>query len=510
MKITYTCFFLFLFLPACERTNKAEEFGLAIIPKPLNLTPSGGTFLLNGQTQIFVDFSLLDIANDFGKSVKLNLPISHPEDVNIEHQSKKQNSIYIYLSDSTQFIGESYSLRIEENQILLSAKTRQGIFWGLQSLKQIIPHDRNENTPILLPTVAIYDKPLFPWRGAMLDVARHFFSVQEVKRYIDLISAYKINRLHLHLSDDQGWRIEIKSWPKLTSTGAKTQVGGGPGGFFSQAEYKEIVQYAQEKFITIIPEIDMPGHVHAALVSYDELSCAQYDNKEAYTGLEVGFSYLCPDKPVVYQFIQDVIREIATITPGPYIHIGGDEVEHLDVNEYIKFINYIRTTVKATGKTMVGWEDISPANIDEHDIVQHWRSVQHIQAAAEKKAKIILSPASRTYLDMKYNAASRIGYDWAGLINVRDAYDWDPITHIKNLAQMHILGVEAPLWTETAETMDDLEYLAFPRILALAEVAWTPASNRTWENFRRRLAEHGPAMREANIDYYPSKLIPWK
>src|SRR5690606_7953007 len=236
---------------------------------------------------------------------------------------------------------EGYALEVTADRLVLEASTQAGIYRGLQTVIQLLPSAivADQETPVdwLIPAVAIKDYPLYEYRGAMLDVSRHFFSVAEVKKYIDYMAAYKMNNLHLHLTDDQGWRIEIKSWPELTGIGASTQVGGGQGGFYTQEQYKDIVQYAADNYITIVPEIDMPGHTNAALSAYAELNC---DGKatEPYTGTEVGFSTLCIDKDITYKFINDVIGELAAMTPGEYIHIGGDESHSTEPEDFIFFM----------------------------------------------------------------------------------------------------------------------------------------------------------------------------
>src|SRR6185295_11809634 len=205
-----------------------------------------------------------------------------------------------------------------------------------------------------------------------LDVARHFFTADEIYQYIDLLALYKLNRLHLHLADDQGWRIEIKSRPNLTARGSLTAVGGGPGGFYTQAQYADIVAYAAERLITIVPEIDMPGHTNAALASYAELNCDGV-LRQPYTGIDVGFSSLCVDKPATYAFIDDVVREIAAITPGAYFHVGGDEVKTLKPEQYVRFIERMQEILQAHGKQMIGWDEVAPARLLPTTLVQHWR-----------------------------------------------------------------------------------------------------------------------------------------
>jgi hexosaminidase len=358
-----------------------------------------------------------------------------------------------------------------------------------------------------VPVGIIIDQPRFAWRGAMLDVARHFFTVHEVKQYIDLLALYKLNILHLHLSDDQGWRIAINSWLRLTSIGASTQVGGGPGGFYTQQDYAEIVRYAQDPYITVIPEIDMPGHTNAALAAYPGLSCGKRP-PALYTGIEVGFSALCVDNDSTYKFVDGVVRELVAITPGPYIHIGGDEVEALSHEEYARFIERVQEIVTRYGKRMVGWEEITKARLLPTTIAQQWKSDSAI-AALKYGAKLIVSPASRAYLDMKYTPRTELGLKWAGYVEVKDAYEWEPATFLKGVTERDIVGVEAPLWTETVRNITAAQYMALPRLPALAEVGWTPAANKNWESFRLRLAAHAPRWHFLGVNYYRSPLVPW-
>jgi hexosaminidase len=360
---------------------------------------------------------------------------------------------------------------------------------------------------VSLPAVSIRDTPRFIWRGAMLDVARHFFGVEDVKRYIDLISHYKMNRLHLHLSDDQGWRIEIKSWPRLTEFGGRTQVGGSRGGCYTQEQYKEIVEYARSRYITIVPEIDTPGHTNAALASYAELNSSE-EAPALYTGTEVGFSTLWINSEITYRFLDDVIRELAALTPTPYIHIGGDEARSTPEADYKKFIKRFQEIVVAHGKTTVGWNEIGEAELLPGTIAQQWVGAGY-ENAKRQGARIILSPANKTYLDMKYDASTPIGLDWAALISVKDAYDWDPGSYMDGLEEADILGLEAPLWTETVVTMKDIEYLSFPRVIGVAELAWS-SKGQNWEEYRQRLAAHGKRMEAMGINFYKSPDVDWE
>jgi hexosaminidase len=410
---------------------------------------------------------------------------------------------------------EGYELSITPEQVTIAAGQPAGLFYGVQTLRQLLPAFvefrgvRPDNArPVSAPAMRIADRPRFAWRGAMLDVARHFFTVDEVKRYIDLMAMYKLNRLHLHLSDDQGWRIDITSWPNLTRVGGSTEVGGGPGGFYTQAQYTEIVEHATSRFITIVPEIDMPGHTNAAQASYAELTC---DGKaaEPFTGTKVGFSALCVDSDVTYRFIDDVVREIAALTPGPYFHIGGDEVQQLTPPQYKAFIERVQAIVHSHGKQVVGWDEIAVADLLPTTLVQHWRPKESPAAAAARGAKVILSTASRLYIDMKYDAQTPIGLAWAGHIEARDAYDWDPATLHPGVSESSLIGIEAAVWAETVTNIRELEYLAFPRLAEIAEVAWSPASRRAWEDFGKRLGAQAPRWTALGINFYRSPQVDW-
>lgn len=341
----------------------------------------------------------------------------------------------------------------------------------------------------------------------MLDVARHFFGVDDVKRYIDLMAYYKLNRFHMHLSDDQGWRLMIDSWPDLATYGGSTAVGDGPGGYYTQAEYADIVAYAQSRYIVVVPEIDMPGHTNAALTSYAELNC-DGQAPPLYTGTEVGFSSLCIDKEITFAFVGDVIREITALTPGPYVHIGGDEAHSTSAEDYLRFIERVQRIVQENGKQMVGWGEIARSELLPTSVVQHWHG-DFAQMAVQQGAKVIMSPASKAYLDMKYDVSTPLGLNWAGYISVQDAYTWDPATQVDGVSEGDVLGVEAPLWSETLETMADVEYMTFPRLPGYAEIGWSPASGRSWDEYRLRLAAHGPRLAALGVNFYRSPSVPW-
>jgi hexosaminidase len=408
---------------------------------------------------------------------------------------------------------EGYELTITPEMTKLVANQPAGLFYGVQTIRQLLPPaiDSSTNQPgaWAMGTGTITDTPRFAWRGAMLDVARHFFSVRDVTRYIDLLAYYKINRLHLHLSDDQGWRIQINSWPNLALYGGSLEVGGTPGGYYSQDDYAYIVDYAKSRYITIIPEIEMPGHITAALASYPELTCDGIA-PELFTGTNVGFSSICVDKDVTATFLGDVIGELAALTPGPYIHIGGDEAQATDQAGYISFIELVQSIVEANGKQVVGWEEIAQARLLPDSIVQHWNLDAGMAAqAVSQGVRVIMSPADKAYLDMKYQATTTLGNDWAGYITLETGYSWDPAALIDGITEKNILGVEAPLWSETVTNMDDLEYMAFPRVLGYAEIGWTRQAGRDWNEYKTRLAAQGPRLEALGVHFYPSPEVTW-
>ncbi|MDQ4044317.1 MAG: beta-N-acetylhexosaminidase [Chloroflexota bacterium] len=492
----------------------------SVIPAPasLQLTPAD-SFTVDSLTVIHVEAGNAEVERIGRYLVELIGPtIEAAPRVLPATGTPPPGSIHLATGAGSTPLGEEgYELTITSERVTIQAPRPAGLFYGVQTLRQLLPFHVEYTAafprPMRVPAGRIVDQPRFAWRGSMLDVSRHFLPVEDVKRYIDLMALYKLNRLHLHLSDDQGWRVEIRSWPNLALHGGSTEVGGGPGGFYTQAQYTDLVRYAQERFITVVPEFDMPGHTNAALASYPELNCDGVA-PPLYTGTEVGFSALCVESEATYRFVDDLVREIAALTPGPYFHIGGDEVEKLTNEQYRHFIERVQEIVRSHGKQMVGWTEIAPANLLPTTIIQHWQpggewSTPVVEAVA-RGAKVILSPAGRVYLDMKYDTTTVIGLNWAAYIEVRDAYDWEPAGLIEGIPESAILGLEAPLWSETLGTIHDFEYMAFPRLAAVAELAWSPADRREWEDFRVRLAAQAARWTALGVNFYRSPQVPWQ
>lgn len=422
-------------------------------------------------------------------------------------------SIILRLAPDRAALGEEgYELKVSSDSVSLVANRPAGLFRGIQTIRQLLPADIESEMGRArydwsIPALTIADQPRFAYRGAMLDVSRHFFTLKEVEQYLDILALYKLNVLHLHLSDDQGFRIQIDSRPKLTAMGSLTQVGGGPGGFYTKQDYADILRYAEARYILIVPEIDMPSHINAGLIGYPELSCGQRP-PALYSGTEVGWSSLCVDKEETYAFVDDVIRELSAMTPGPYFHIGGDEVKTLTPEQYVKFVERVQTIVNKYGKTMIGWEEIAKARLNPTTLTHQWKS-DSAAAAVAMGSKLILSPAQKVYLDMQYTPATELGLHWAAYVEVRDSYDWDPATYMKGVTEKDIFGVEAPMWSETVRNITAVEYLAIPRLPAVAELAWTPQASRSWESFRTRIVTHVPRWNYLGINFNRSPQLPW-
>lgn len=499
----------FSMLFSCSPKEPTNLTKTSFIPQPVSVEATGDAYNLSVGTTIYFEENV-DGLEQVAQILSDELKRATNIDFKIESTNQTPRSgIFFSVTTEDNDLGmEGYFLNIGKKLVVIKAKSAAGCFYAAQTFLQTLPVKAPAGEKLTIPTGIVRDFPEYGYRGAMLDVSRHFFGVEDVKRFIDFLATYKMNVLHLHLSDDQGWRIEIKSWPKLTEIGGSTEVGGGEGGFYTQEQYAEIVKYAQERHITIVPEIDMPGHTNAALASYAELNC---DGKatELYTGTKVGFSTLCTDKEITYQFVDDVVREIAALTPGPWFHIGGDESHVTEHDDYVYFINRAQEIVTKHGKKVIGWDEIANATPVEDATVQFWADVKNTTMGIEKGAKVIMSPAARAYMDMKYDSTTHLGLHWAGYIEVDHGYNWNPATLNENITRESILGVEAPLWTETITNMDELEFMVFPRLPGYAEIGWTSAELKNWDDYKLRLADHGLRFDDMGIDFYRSERVPW-
>lgn len=407
---------------------------------------------------------------------------------------------------------DTHEIVVADGEVRVRSGSAEAAFHARQTLLQLAGGE--------LPAVRIVDRPRFAHRGFMLDLARHFFGPADIRRVIDHVAAYKLNVLHLHLTDDQGWRLASESHPALTERGAVSAVGGAPGGFLTQDEYAGIVAYAAERHITVVPEIDCPSHVHAALCAYPELSVeggGPPDGEKPpvpYTGTEVGHSSFDARNEGVYALLEDVLTELAALTPGEFLHLGGDEAHSTHPDDYALFAGRAQELVARLGKRVLAWQELANAPLAEGTAIQFWDTNSEkgpalLRAAVAAGAKIVMAPGDRTYLDMKPDPDARMGLTWAGLVDARDAYDWDPAALVEGVGEEDLLGVEACLWTETVETLAEIEEMLFPRLAAVAEVAWTPQARRAWDGFAARVGAHRRRWDADGVAYYPSRQLGW-
>ncbi|WP_456285941.1 family 20 glycosylhydrolase [Microbacterium sp. JZ70] len=408
---------------------------------------------------------------------------------------------------------EGYALRVDADGIAVRSSDAAGAAYAAATLAQLVECD--DTGSWVIRAVEIEDAPRFPYRGAMLDVARHFHPVPTVAWFIDRLAELKLNHLHLHLTDDQGWRIALRSRPDLVARGSATATGGDAGGFYTQDDWQAILAHAAARHVTVVPEIDLPGHTHAVGLAHPELMAPPVvsdDVRETtrrlggslpepgvpYTGLAVGFSSLRPLDAEVDAFLVDVLGELCAITPGPFVHIGGDEALGTAPEDYAALTARAARIVADAGKTPIAWHEAASAPLPDDAIGQYWGFLVPTDGHDAKahafadRGGLILSPADAVYLDMKYDERTPIGLTWAnGPTSIERSYRWEPDDVVPGLPARAIRGVEAPLWTETVRDRQDIERLVFPRIASAAEIAWSTARDpeRTWPAYRARLAE---------------------
>ncbi|MEO6988418.1 MAG: beta-N-acetylhexosaminidase [Aquihabitans sp.] len=486
-----------------------------VIPEPTSVTRGQGQFLLRPETTVVMDAgaeadgAVAVLQRTVGESLDLELAVQRDD---VPPDPAVPTITFTSVGADVDLGREGYELTISDEDIRILARGRAGFGWAVQTIRQLLPAETfgptGQDGTYALPVGTVRDVPRYAWRGAMLDVTRHFYGVDDVKAFIDEIATYKLNRLHLHLSDDQGWRIEILSHPELAVIGGRTQVGGGEGGFFTQDQYRELVAYAAELGIVVVPEIDLPGHTNAALNADPQLNCDGIA-PDPYTGTQVGFSSLCIDLDYTYEWLDDVIGELAELTPGDWIHIGGDESHSTAHADYVHFVEKATAIVADHGKIPMGWEEIGQADLELPAVIQHWSNADTARAGSAQGADVVLSPAPVLYFDMKYRADGPVGNKWAGYTDTRDVYDWDPAAALSGVDGYQVIGLEAPLWTELVTTLDEVQLMTLPRIPAMAEVAWNPGEGRTWDEFAARLATHAPRWDALEWTWTRDTGIPW-
>ncbi|MGL3149511.1 beta-N-acetylhexosaminidase [Microbacterium sp. A82] len=472
---------------------------LPVVPLPASLVESPGSLTLTPRTRIVANDETDAAASILAKSIAERTGLTLPV---VAEPAAAGDLVLRHTKDT----GEGYALRIDD-AVELSGSAA-GLFYGIQTIRQLLTGADDVWT---LPRVAIDDAPRFGYRGVMLDVVRTFFDVDTVKAFIDRAASLKFNRLHLHLTDDQGWRLHIESRPLLTERAASTASLGRPGGFYTHDDFREIVRYAAEQHVMVIPEIDLPGHTHAIGLAYPELveDPVMTDNLRAqarelgqplpvagepYRGWGVGHSSVKIHDEATWTFLSDVLTEVVALTPGPYLHVGGDEAHGTPQTDFDAFVERVTALTTRLGKTPVAWHEAGSAQVAEGTIGQYWGSTtpagtnaDDVRRFAERDGAVIMSPSDTAYLDQKYDADFPLGLDWAALIDLETAYSWEPASIVAGLPETAIIGVEAPLWSETLTSLADIDQLFFPRAAAIAEVAWSSADSRDWASFRSRI-----------------------
>ncbi len=524
---------------------KAQNHTIELIPKPVEMKQMTGSFTLTNT-------SLVSYNNPIAKKVAdmLAEKLNAPTGFSLKTAEGNSGSIQLILTKKeNKTIGkEGYTLNASSSGILITANEPAGLFYGMQTLLQLLPKEIESaeavNRNWSVPAVQITDYPRFAWRGIMLDVSRHFFTKKEVEEYIDQIARFKYNRFHWHLTDDNGWRIEIKSYPKLTSVGAWRVPRSGhfgdrlapkpgepatDGGFYTQDDIREVVKYAQDRFITIVPEIDVPGHSMAAIAAYPELSCTQDTSIKVNPGSKFAEWYpngtfqmfidntLNPANENVYKFLDKVFTEVAALFPGEYIHVGGDECYkgYWEKNAQCKalmkklntryvedlqgyFINRVEKIVESKGKKLIGWDEILDGGISPDASVMSWRGMQGGIEAAKMKHYVVMSPTTYTYIDYCQGDPTVDPPIYANL-RTEKVYSFEPVP--EDVDPKYILGGQANLWTEQVPTLRYAEYMTYPRAWALSEVLWSPKNSRNWPDFAQRMEDFFPRADVAGVNY---------
>ncbi len=539
MKKYLTCIFLFSFVTLFGQGNQ-----ISIIPEPVELSQVSGMFRLSGSVTIGYD-----TPENMKTAELLAATINRATGFGIKSRPGSGTiQLKINKTANEKLGNEGYTLTVSPGSILITASRPAGIFYGIQSLIQLFPKEIGSTSAVksswTIPCIKITDYPRFRWRGLLLDVSRHFFTKEEVMKYIDQMSQFKYNILHLHLTDDNGWRIEIKSLPKLTQVGAWRVPRGGhfgereapkpgeaatDGGFYTSADVKEMVQYAADRFVTIIPEIEMPGHSMAAISSYPELSCSKDPSTRVNPGSPFSEWYgngtfkmlidntLNPSDEKVYEYIDKVFTEVAAMFPAPYIHVGGDEcykgfwladegckalmkklkIRHAeDLQGY--FMNRVEQILKLKGKRLIGWDEILEGGLSPDATVMSWRNVKSGVEASALGHDVVMSPVEFAYLDYQQGEQTIEPLLYEGL-RLKKCYSFNPVPN--GADAKYILGGQGNLWTEQVPVFHHVEYMTWPRGWALAEDFWTPDEKKDWSDFIRRVESQFARNEIAGVNY---------
>ena len=512
------------------------EIHVAIIPRPAEMNFHKGSFQLNPRTTIVGDFDDPELVKVMDYLAGI---IEGSANVSLKKVKDSQRNSISFTCDQEIIHPEAYRLNVTKKGIHVRFGNPRGAFYAVQTIRQLLPpkieaHGNMSVKDLKVPFVSIYDEPGFIYRGMHLDVARHFFPVEFVKRYLDLLAMYKMNTFHWHLTEDQGWRIEIRKYPKLTEVGAwrkETLIGHYSeqphqfdgvryGGYYTRDEVREIVQYASDRFITVIPEIEMPGHSMAALASYPWLGCFPERNYEVATKWGVFEDVFCP-KEETFEFLENVLLEVMELFPSEYIHIGGDECPKTtwkqcshcqslirekglkDENELQSyFISRMEKFLNQHGRQIIGWDEILEGGLAPNATVMSWRGEEGGIEAAEMGHNAIMTPVSHCYFDYYQSREPGEPLAIGGFLPVRKVYDYEPVPEqLESRYHHHILGAQGNVWTEYMKTSSHVEYMVLPRLPALSEVVWTPRELKDFADFLERMKHHRTRYDIMNMNY---------
>jgi hexosaminidase len=505
----------------------AEQSEPSIIPRPVSLQRNTGVFHLTDQTPIVVDTASRPTGEYLAALLKPATGFQFPV-VDDSNTSATTGEISLRIVPSQEFADEGYHLDISTDAVHLTAKTPAGLFYGVQTLRQLLPPEiestsKTDAIEWTVPALSIDDSPGYKWRGLHLDCGRHFRDVAYIKRFLDLMALHKLNTFHWHLTEDQGWRIEIKKYPKLTEIGAWRDDGHGGkyGGFYTQDQIRDVVAYAAARHITIVPEIEMPGHSVAALAAYPELSCTGGPFKVE-TKWGVFNDVYCPGKEHTFEFLEDVLTEVMELFPGTFIHIGGDECpkdrwqacpdcqarikaeglkdEH-ELQSY--FIKRIDTFVTSKGRRIIGWDEILEGGLAPGAAVMSWHESEGGMAAARAGHDTVMTPMSHCYFDHYQSHAPGQPKAIGGYLPIETVYGFEPSPpELSPADAVHVLGGQGNLWSEYFENDAQVDYMTYPRAAALAEALWTPTPRRGWEDFSQRLKTHLRRLDVIGVKYF--------
>ncbi len=523
-------FLVTIIIMGCTISEPPIGGDIQVIPKPAELTTHSGAFKLSPDMAIVIDENDEELTR-LGQNLAALINSATWYDIPVTTSANSGNNIRLTIDSNASSYenDESYALTAGEDGVTIQASSAHGIFYGIQTLRQLLPPEIEHTDPSLvpqdvewtIPAVEIEDYPRFPYRGMHLDVARHFFPVEFVKQYIDMLAMYKMNRFHWHLTEDQGWRIEIEKYPRLTEIGAwrdSTLVGHHGsgiydgeryGGFYTQEEIREVVEYAQDRYITIIPEIEMPGHSSAALAAYPQFGCKKNGDYHVQTTWGIFEDIYCP-KEETFRFLEDVLTEVMALFPSEYIHIGGDEApkaqwEESEIAQQVieregledehelqsYFITRMEKFLNANGRQIIGWDEILEGGLAPNATVMSWRGTEGGVAAAKQGHDVVMTPTSHLYLDYYQANSDTEPLAIGGFTTLEKTYSFEPV-HDELTAEeaQYILGAQGNLWTEYIKSGDKAEYMAYPRAMAIAELDWTPKSKKNFNLFWRSLQSH--------------------